>query len=123
MGGKTVYDAARDLIRHDFSGDISLDSVLAAIERAKAIPAVGDRTRSLVDLRNGEVCMSQADLKRLTEMIEEDSSNRIRGRMAFLADDPMNTALSMLYCLFQKHFRVGGVFSTEAAANDWLDED
>ena len=72
----------------------------------------------LVDFRNCRLNITRDDVIYIADRLEKEKKYPFM--LAFLTEDPKNTALALLFEMFLASTFYCKVFSTEAQANAWL---
>lgn len=111
-------DSKRRFIDSRYEGEFDMDSFLSGFGAVTGDPAFDPDFDVLVDLSRCRLRVRPRDIPNISELYDAKYEGG-RGRTAILLNDPMVTALAML---FQKRVRSREtrLFSTREKAMEWL---
>jgi hypothetical protein len=108
----------KSLIVIQVSGEVRYRDLSGILDQIQGHPDYSPRMNGVVDLREAYVLMSPEEVEQLAQRTTQLGFSS--ERWAYLTDSPLATALSILYREHIAEVHEGEVFSTVAAASEYL---
>lgn len=108
------------LLVKTLEGRATAEDVIHSMDEELEIGLGHTDLAKLIDMRNAQLDMTTADVKRITRWYAEHGLASCEACIAVITSEPLPTALAMVYSHALARVRPAATFSTPRAAVEWL---
>jgi len=119
----TEFNQQTGILESKFEGDVHLKQILDYIIATKENKNYPRKLKIITDASHANFTFSVSDLDRIVTENEKSLEKYESITDAIIVDDPMTTALSILFKELEKNVKYKfNIFSTKEASHNWLNQ-